>query len=72
MKTPVTKRVKEVADKIYAVGFKNGQIEMKNKVLKNINRDWNLITIKPPMDLIVTILKKVNKIKVTLPSKRKS
>lgn len=62
---------KEIADKIYAVGFKNGQIEMKNKVLKTINRDWDLITIKRPMDLIMRVLKKVNKIRLSSPSKNK-
>ena len=58
-------QVKEFADKVYAIGFKNGQIEMKNKVLKSINRDWNLVGIKKPMDLIMTILKKVNKLSVS-------
>ncbi len=55
---------KEIADKIYDVGFRNGQIDMKNKVLKKINRDWSLVTIKKPMDLVVKILKKVNRISV--------
>lgn len=54
--------LKAYLDKVYAIGFKNGQIEMKNKVLKKINRDWDLILIKKPMDLIMEILKKVNKI----------
>ncbi len=57
------KETKEIADKIYAVGFRNGQLEMRNKVLKRINRDRDLITIKSPMDLIMRILKTVNKIK---------
>ena len=56
---------KEAADKIYAIGFRNGQIEMKNKVLMKINRDWSLVTIRQPMDLIMEILKKVNKIKLS-------
>ena len=57
--------IKEWADKVYAVGFKNGQIEMKNKVLMKINRDWEIVTIKQPMDLIMTILKKVDKIRLS-------
>lgn len=57
--------LKKNLDEVYAVGFKNGQIEMKNKVLMKINRDWKLVTIKQPMDLIMEILKKVNKIRLS-------
>lgn len=63
----MNKDTKEIADKIYAIGFKNGQIEMKNKVLKTINRDWDLITIKRPMDLIMRVLKTVNKLRLSKP-----
>ena len=56
------KEIVEMAEKVYAIGFKNGQIEMKNKVLIKINRDWDLVTIKRPMDFIMEILEKVNKI----------
>lgn len=63
----IDEETKKIADKIYAVGFRNGQIDMKNKVLKKINRDWTLITIKPPMDLIMKVLKMVNKIKIKRP-----
>lgn len=61
------KETREVADKIYAVGFKNGQIEMKNKVLKKINRDWTLVTIKRPMELAMKILKMINKLPLSKP-----
>lgn len=56
---------KEAMDEVYSIGFKNGQIEMRSKVLKKINRDWDLVTIRKPMDLIMEILKKVNKISLT-------
>lgn len=52
--------LKEGMDKVYAIGFKNGRIDMKNKILKSINRDWRLL---PNADLVVKILKKINKIK---------
>jgi hypothetical protein len=57
--------IKKCLDSVYAIGFKNGQIEMKNKVLKKINRDWSLVTIHKPMDLIIAILKSVQKIRYT-------
>lgn len=56
----------KLADEIYAVGFKNGQIEMKNKVLKRINRDWTLIGMKT-VDALIMILKGVNKIPLSKP-----
>ena len=56
----------KLADEIYAVGFKNGQIEMKNKVLKRINRDWTLIVMKT-VDALIMILKGVNKIPLSKP-----
>jgi hypothetical protein len=31
--------LKKYLDKVYAIGFKNGQIEMKNRVLIKINVD---------------------------------
>lgn len=55
--------LKRNLDKIYKVGFKNGQIEMKNKVLKKINRNWNLLRIKNPLDLAIEIIKIIDKIK---------
>jgi len=30
--------LKKITDEIYNIGFKNGGIEMKNKILKTINR----------------------------------
>lgn len=63
-KRKVEKETKKILDKVYVAGFRNGQIEMKNSVLKKINRDWTLITIRPPMDLVMKILKMVDKIKL--------
>ena len=54
--------VEKIADRIYNVGFRNGQIDMQSKVLKKINRDWSLLALKPTA-LIMQILKSVNKIK---------
>ena len=54
---------KKYIDKIYNIGLKNGGIEMKNKILKKINRDYSLVCIKNPIDLIVKILKVINKVK---------
>ena len=39
------KELKRVMDKIYTTGFRNGRIDMKNKILKQINRDWSLLPI---------------------------
>ena len=55
------------ADKIYTIGFRNGQVAMRNRVLQKINHDWTLVTIKPPMDLIMKILKNVSKIRINSP-----
>lgn len=51
------------ADEIYNVGFKNGRIEMKNKIIKKINQNWLFVTIKDPFTLIVAIMKFISKIK---------
>ena len=56
------KDIENWAESVYALGFKNGQIEMKNKILKNINRNWNLVTTKRPMSVATEILKKIYKI----------
>lgn len=53
-------KLKEALDKVYAVGFKNGQIEMRNKILKSIYRDWSFIM---HSDLMIKIMKKINRIK---------
>lgn len=37
---------------------------MKNKILKTINRDWSLVTMRG-MDLVMKVLKTVNKIRLT-------
>lgn len=56
---------KEELDEIYSIGFRNGQIEMRNKVLKSINRDWNLL---PNADLMVKLMKKINKLRLSKPN----
>lgn len=59
------KELEEALDKVYAVGFKNGQIAMKNKILKAINRDW---TFAAPMT--IKILKKIQSLRlITNPKK---
>lgn len=55
--------LKEYLDEVYNIGFKNGCIEMKNKVLKTLNTDWKLFGTKVEVDLLVKILKKIDKIK---------
>lgn len=54
----------EFAKEIYEQGFKNGSIEMKNKVLKEINRDISLFTTK---NETLRILKKIDKMKLPKP-----
>lgn len=54
--------IKKGLDEVYAVGFKNGQIEMRNKILKSINRDWSLVM---HVDLMVKLMKKINRIKLS-------
>lgn len=58
------KELKAAMDEVYAIGFKNGQTEMKNKVLKKINRDWSLFR---PDDVktAIKIMKNVNKIRLS-------
>jgi len=52
--------LKEGLDEVYSIGFKNGQIEMRNKILKCINRDWSLIK---HIDVMIKLMKKINRIK---------
>lgn len=54
--------VKIILDKVYAIGFKNGQIEMKNKVLKSINLDWSLVR---DAGLMVKLMKKISGLKLS-------
>lgn len=63
---PTTEQVKEIdmeefAKQIYEIGFSHGAQEMKNKVLKSINRDITLFTTK---NETVAVLKKVQKLKL--------
>lgn len=55
---------KKHLDEVYSVGFRNGQIEMRNKVLKSINRDWKLL---PNADLMVKVMKKINRLRLSQP-----
>jgi len=57
-----TEELKEAMDEVYAIGFKNGQIEMRNKILKSINRDWSLI---PHASVIVKVMKKINRLRLS-------
>jgi len=56
------KELKEGLDEVYAIGFKNGQIEMRNKILKYINRDYSLIT---NAELMIKLMKKISKLKLS-------
>lgn len=56
----MNEELKKTLDEVYAIGFKNGQVEMRNKVLKSINRDFNLI---PHADLMIKLMKKINRLK---------
>lgn len=60
------KEIKECLDQVYAVGFKNGQIEMKSKILKSLNRDWKLFGTFPEATLLIKILKKINRLKLSI------
>lgn len=58
------KGVKETLDEVYAIGFKNGQIEMRNRVLMKINRDIKFwINVKA--DYVMNLLKTINKLPLT-------
>lgn len=57
------KTLKDQLDDVYSIGFKNGGLEMKNKILKALNRDWNLWGFKKEnVDLCIKVLKKINKL----------
>lgn len=57
--------IKVYLDKVYATGFKNGQIEMKSKVLKTINRDWKIMGMKDPVDVAMHFMKKINRLRLS-------
>lgn len=59
----IDKELKEAMDEVYAIGFKNGGIEMKNKILKKINRDFSLFINQKAGFVAVKILKMVAKLK---------
>jgi len=54
--------IKKTLDTVYGIGFKNGQVEMRNKILKSVNRDYSLL---PNADLMVKLMKKINKLKLS-------
>lgn len=56
------KQLKKGFDEVYNIGFKNGQIEMRNKVLKHINRDWSLI---PHATIMIKLMHKISKLKLS-------
>lgn len=55
---------KKHLDEVYSIGFRNGQIEMRNKVLKSINRDRSLVL---DANLMVKLMKKINKLRLSKP-----
>jgi len=58
------KELKKYLDKVYAIGFKNGQIEMRNRILMKINRGVKFwIGVKA--EYVVNLLKTINKIPLT-------
>lgn len=58
------KDIKKELDKLYDTGFNNGSIEMKNKIMKSLNRDWRMFTSVAQVKLLIKILKKIDKIKI--------
>jgi len=57
--------LKKWADEIYAIGFKNGQIEMQNRVLKLINTDTSIMAIRNSVDVAMHFIKKIKKMRYT-------
>lgn len=53
---------KQKLDEVYNIGLRNGGIDMKNKVLKSLNRDWKLFTTASELKLLVKVLKKINRL----------
>ena len=57
------KATKKQLDEVYNIGRRNGAIDMKNKILKSLNRDWKLWGYKKEnVDLCVKVLKKINRL----------
>ena len=56
--------LKKYMDKVYAVGFKNGQIEMRNRVLMKINRTVKF-WLGGSASMMVDLLKTINKLPLT-------
>ncbi len=63
LKTEEIEKFKEITDKVYEIGLKNGRVEMKNKILKKINRDFSLVTFCKPREAVMKIMKLIDKIK---------
>ena len=58
------KTLKQGMDEVYSIGLKNGSIEMKNKIMKSLNRDWKLFRTTEEIRMLIKVLKKINKIKI--------
>lgn len=57
------KELIEKLDEVYNVGYETGRIKMKNTILKSLNRDWNLFHSKETLDLMIKVMKKIDKLK---------
>lgn len=54
----------EQLEKLYSLGVQHGSLEMKNKILKALNKDVKLFTTTQECDLLIKILKKIDKTKL--------
>lgn len=54
----------EQLERLYSLGIQHGSLEMKNKILKALNRDVKMFRTTQECDLLIKILKKIDKIKV--------
>lgn len=59
------KEIKAKLDKVYLAGFKNGSITMKNKILKSLNRDWKIFCTPSELNMMVKVLKKIDKVNLS-------
>lgn len=62
-----TEHIEKFAEEIYKIGFNHGAIEMKNKVLKGINRDITLFRAK---NTTTETLRKIDTMKLPTPKKQ--
>ena len=59
------KYLQQRMDEVYAIGFKNGQIEMQNRVLKLINTDLDIMAIRNSVDVAMHFIKRIKKMRYT-------